>query len=184
VKFFRHLLVAAAVSTVALAVPQDATPEQRGKWPVTNEYATLHFDAGIGSFRNIDSKGRLDVSFKGTLLVNKLKKGGTITATGNLKKEYEGLDRVIYTGQGRIVVDGEWRVVQWFGTNLTGVWYGRGLMRVIGEFDKNLNTGHYWYTDPTNKVVWFATSTMVAELPSRQMMQGSVKPKRKPMSDY
>lgn len=183
-KFFRPLLAAAALLTVALAVPQEATPEQRGKWPVSNEYAAVHFDAGIGSFRNIDGKGRFEVNFRGTILISKLKKGGTITATGNLKKEYEGMDRVIYTGQGKVVVDGEWRVIQWFGTDMSGHWYGRGVMRVIGEFDKNLNTGHYWYTDPENKVVWFATSVMLVELPSRQMLQGSVKPIRKPMSDF
>ena len=185
VKICRSILAAAAVLATALAVPQEATPEQIGRWPVNDpKFAGVHFETKLGSFRSINGTGRFEVSFEGTILVAELKKGGTMSVSGNLHKEYEGMDRVVYTGQGKLIVDGEWRAIQWYGKNMKGYWYGHGSMRCVGEFDENLNTGTFWYTDPASKVTWYATQTLEMFLPSRQMNQGAVKPVRKPMSDY
>lgn len=97
----------------------------------------------------IDCQGRLDVKFSGTLLVSKLENGELKIVEGKLKKEYDKNGRAVYTGSARIIVTGKWRGVQWFGSDMSAVFYGAGFARITGEFDRNLNTGDYWYdSDP------------------------------------
>ena len=133
------------------AFAQRATPEQMGKIGDRPDFHTLHFQSNLGSFK-IYGQGTVTVNFSGTILVSRLK--GDISFTGAVKKEFEGLDRVILHGTGQVKVSGVWRAVQWFGTDMSAVWYGAGFVRILGEFDKNLYTGEYWYDDAEDKKPW------------------------------
>ena len=105
----------------------------------------------LGSFKSIDGVGRIEVKFKGTMLVTDLK--GTATPSAGLKLEYDKNGRKSYSGEGSMVVDGSWRGVQWLGSNMSGVFYGNGITRISGDFWKNpdtgeLETGKFWYDKP------------------------------------
>lgn len=131
---------------------QVATPEQRAGLTNTAGFGTMHFQTRLGSCKIIDGKGRLEMNFRGSVLINKLK--GTSTFTGNVRKEYSKDGREVWNGQGKVVVTGEWRGIQWFGRDLTAVWFGAGMVRLSGEFDRNQKTGEYWYDDPANIHYW------------------------------
>ncbi len=152
VKSIRSLaVVAMVVLSIAPNWAQEATVAQKGQFAGKGDYATLNIDCKLGSFKSIDGEGRLEVNFEGTMLVTKVE-GGKLTVSPNLRKEYDEGGRVCYTGKGKVTVEGKWRGVQWLGSNMTGYWYGKGIMRVTGEFWKNpatgeLETGKYWYDD-------------------------------------
>ena len=134
---------AQGAETAANAIPE--VPEVEGNTGV------LNLDCKLGTFRSIDGVGQLDVSFTGALLISKLE--GEYVEFGNLRKEFEDDERVCFTGEGRVVVSGSWRAVQWLGADMTGKWDGRGILRVGGEFWENpetgeLETGKYWYDEP------------------------------------
>lgn len=118
---------------------------------------TIYFDSNIGSFKFLNSQGTLNFSFEGTVLISGY--DGVVTATGALKKEYESKDkkRISYFGKGTLTLKGKWRGVQWFGRNMKGSFEGAGIMRMVGEFDRNMNTGHYWYKSAPEKQIWYAT---------------------------
>lgn len=146
---------------------QPATPAQmEGVKPDPN-YGVLHMQTELGSFRLIDGRGRVQFSFQGTVLISKLK--GTYKLDGAARKEYEGHDRVVLNGRGTMTVTGEWRAIQWFGTNMKGTWYGFGIARLQGEFDRNLNTGVYWFEDPTDRRYWLANNVLDVTVPTRKM---------------
>jgi hypothetical protein len=48
------------------------------------------------------------------------------------------------------------------------VLYGNAIIRLTGEFDRNLDTGSYWYDDPTNKRPWQATGTINIVVPPQE----------------
>ena len=80
-----------------------------------------------------------------------------VEVTGNVRSEYNNREykRQVYNGSGKIVVDGKFEAIQFFGRNVSGTWNGWGLVRFYGEFDKDLNTGDYWYPDkPNEKFPW------------------------------
>ena len=156
------LLVVASASVVAQTKSSVATP------PPTSDdkIGTMHFQANVGSFKLIDGKGHAEVSFTGTILVSKYK-GKPIVVTGNVRQEYKDKDREIWFGTGKFIVDGQWHGIQWFGKDMVGVWTGAGLIRIAGEFDKNLDTGTYWYGDSTEKKPWYANGTMTVENPEK-----------------
>lgn len=179
----RLLIAALAIAPIA-AVAQPANALQRGPVPITDGYGTMNFQTKLGSFRLIDGEGKVDFTFKGTVMVSKLNDaegfGSDVLFTGNVKKEYEGMDRVIYHGEGRCVVVGKWRAVQWFGSNMKGFWYGKGMARFVGEFDRDLNTGQFWYEDPEKRFNWFATGVYDAPLPDfRPGVSNASKAKRR-----
>lgn len=161
-------LATALISASVFAQP--ATAAQRAGVTPKPEYGTLHLEAPIGAFRMIDGEGRVELSFRGTVLLSGLK--GKVTPGPGIKKEVSRGDREVYFGQGKIVVVGKWRAIQWFGGNMKAVWYGKGLARLTGEFDRNLNPGRYWYDnpDPAKKLYWFPNSAITVTLP--QMVQG------------
>ena len=134
------------------AFAQKPTPEEMGGLGEREDYGIMHFNSNLGSFKTIPGKGRMEVSFTGTFLVSGLQ--GTHSVSGDLVKEFEGMERVLYHGTGTITVEGEWRALQWFGSNMTGTWYGAGQIRLTGEFDRDLNTGEYWFDDPGEKFPW------------------------------
>lgn len=142
------------------------------------EKGTLYFQSNLGSFRVANAVGRIEFSFSGTVLIHswdldvktkdieKAPKSYKVTLKGNIRKELEKHGRTVYFGKGTIVVEGVWRALQWFGKDMKGQWYGHGSMSVVGEFDKQGNTGLYWY-DPAKKNYW-PTSLMELVLPERK----------------
>lgn len=121
------------------------------------EFGTLNFESTLGSFRFVDSagksgEGKVTVEFTGTFLISKLE--GKLSVSGNLKKEYDSAGRQVFFGTGKIVVDGKFRALQWFGRNMKGSWNGAGIAMFYGEFDRNLKTGEFWYNDPKEREVW------------------------------
>lgn len=151
----------------ATAGSQQATPAQMAGVTPDPNFGTLHMRTRLGSFRLIDGRGRVEFTFKGTVLISRLK--GTWKLDGAARKEYEGRDRLVLNGRGRIVVTGEWRAVQWFGSDMEGVWYGFGIARLQGEFDRDLNTGEYWFEDPRDKRPWLANNVVDVTVPTRKI---------------
>ncbi|MCG9895488.1 MAG: hypothetical protein MH204_08440 [Fimbriimonadaceae bacterium] len=176
----RRLLT--ALTTAALlagtALAQPATEAQRAGVTPQPGFGTLHLEAALGSFRLIDGQGRVQVSFEGTVLVSQVQ--GTVTATGAVRKEFEDAGRAVYHGRGTIVVVGKWRAIQWFGGNMRAVWYGTGLARITGEFDRNQNSGAYWYDNPARRQPWFPNSTITITNPQAQRGNTGVQPRRRP----
>ncbi len=166
------LTLGLATALLTPAFAQKATPEQMGRKAGNPEFATLHLTCGLGSFKTRPKnpvgfvEGRMEITFTGSILVNGLK--GNIEVSPGLSKEFDDLGRQIYHGTGRLVVDGEWRGLQWFGSDMQAVWYGSGLISLVGEFDKNLNTGEFWFDDPTAKGIWNSHMTTV-QLPEQRL---------------
>ncbi|MBS1707874.1 MAG: hypothetical protein JSS65_04040 [Armatimonadetes bacterium] len=160
----RSLFLAGALAATALAGAQAATPEQMGEFAGKPNMGVLHLQANLGSFKSIDGKGRFDVSFTGTVLLANYS-GKALQISGNVRKEYDDKGRLVYFGTGRIVASGEWRGLQWFGKDMHAVWYGSGVIRVAGEFDRNFKTGDYWYDIADEKQAFPATSVMTVYVP-------------------
>lgn len=123
---------------------------------------TINLQTSIGSFKMIDGKGTTSFSFEGTVLLIDVR--GSIKTEGNLKLEFDEpkMKRKAYYGKGRITVSGEWRGIQWFGSNLLGWVKGSSKIRLTGEFDRNLSTGTYWYGNKTqDKLPWYTTGITV-----------------------
>jgi len=134
--------------------PKNAAP------PSKPDYDEFHLSTTIGSFKMLEfnddkqPEGHLELNFTGTVLVDtneavKHPRGLTTTVRteGNVRKEINYHGRVVYHGKGKIVVDGGWHALQWFGRDMTMNFNGCGVFRLTGEFDKNLETGYYWYKD-------------------------------------
>ncbi len=144
---------------------------------LNGKMSTLNFQTNLGSFRSANGAGKIQFSFSGTVLIHnwdleakpkdieKVPKSYKVTLQGNIKKEYEKHGRAVYFGKGTITIEGVWRAIQWFGKNMKGQWTGAGSISVVGEFDKQGNTGMYWY-DPAKKNYW-PTSLIELSLPER-----------------
>lgn len=171
------LLSLATALLSASVMAQPATAAQKAGVTPKADYGTIHMEAPIGSFRLIDGEGRLEMTFRGSVLVSSLQ--GTVVPGPGVKKEVTRGDRQVFFGEGRIVVTGKWRAVQWFGGNMKAVWYGRGLARLTGEFDRNLNPGRYWYEDPSKKLYWFPNSAITVTLPQQIQGKPASAPKRR-----
>lgn len=112
-------------------------------------FGLVNFSCRIGSFRFYNATGTVHLHFKGTVLIRDLKGPAPVLA-GNVKQEYpapgkDGHGRVAYFGDGDITVNGHWDSMLWFGRDLTGSWNGNGGARLYGEYDKNMETGWYWF---------------------------------------
>ena len=176
-----------AVGLLTVAAAQRATPEQKGSIEGGENYATMHMRSNLGSFKIIPATddrgnpdaGRLEFSFTGTVLISKL--DGKATVSDGLRKEFDDMDRVVYHGTGSIVIEGKWRAVQWFGGDMEAVWYGRGIARVVGEFDRNLETGELWFDDPVATIPWM-TQIREIHLPERKF-GSNVRPRERGSGD-
>lgn len=149
------VLMAGALGVSGLVLAQGGAPAKPAATnkPIDPTYGELHLQTNIGSFKLIDGVGRVEISFTGSMLVSRLK--GKVTPSAGIRKEYDSKDKQVYHGSGSIVIDGEFRGIQWFGTNMKGIWRGRGVARITGEFDQNLETGYYWYAkDPSRRIPW------------------------------
>jgi hypothetical protein len=145
-----------AVATLAFMLGTFAVAQNGTTQPALD---TLYFSAGVGSFKLLPpgpdkTTGTLDMEFEGTVMVSGL--NGTITPGPGVRLEYERKDhnRKVYFGKGRIRINGEYRAIQFFGRNVKGSFKGVTVARLYGEFDKNMETGYYWYASKPEKVDW------------------------------
>jgi hypothetical protein len=123
----------------------------------------LKFSTNVGSLKILNQgptnpNGHLEMSFTGTILVSGNPK---MVLTGNVKKEYEDKPhhKSVFSGTGKIVIDGEFENLQWFGKNLTGSFKGHGYIRLYGDYDANLKTGTYTFGDNLKTGDWGTNGT-------------------------
>ena len=143
----RSTVAFALLPLAALALGQEKADE------------TLFFSTTVGSFKLLPpgpdtTRGTLDMEFEGTLMVSGLK--GKITPGPGVRLEYARPKhlRQVYFGKGHIRVSGEFRSMQFFGRNLKGSFKGVTVARLYGEFDKNMETGYFWYASKPEKQDW------------------------------
>jgi hypothetical protein len=130
-----------------------ATPRAKFVPPADQNHGTIYFKTNVGSFkllgvRDLPAEGKLQVSFTGTLLIDRVSQSEPrVTTSGNLRREYSNPARLqeVYHGTGSLVIDGKYTSIQWFGRDMNATWNGFGIARLVGEFDKNLKTGTFWY---------------------------------------
>lgn len=162
------LKLGTAAALLAVAMPnfaQDATAAQKAGYANRHDFGVLHMNTKLGSFKIIDGEGRLEFSFTGTVLITKLKGKATFAQGSKVRKEYDKRGRAVYTGTGKLVVDGTWRGVQWFGKDMEAVFWGKGAARIQGEFDRNLRTGDYWFDDKDRALPFPASAVMTIFIP-------------------
>jgi hypothetical protein len=169
------LLVASAVAQQKPATGATKTPEAK---PL---YAGLDFQSNVGSFKllgagDTPAMGKLTFSFTGTVLVSGLEKGSKVTTSGNVRREINDTkhNKAVYHGTGTMTVDGRVRAVQFFGRDVKAKFFGQGIFRLYGEFDKNLGTGTYKYAGSTEVRPW-GTGGMTLAVPSLE--QATPKPR-------
>lgn len=161
----------ALLTIPALCLPQ--TPPKVSPTASPDEMGEMVFSTSIGSFKLVspgerNAQGKLVMNFRGTLLVVGYKPNtpnAQVQVEGNLRKEYENSsrERVLFHGQGRVVLDGKFKSVQWFGRDLQGKFNGLGIFRLYGEFDSKGQTGSYTITG--DKTRYWATGGMVVVVP-------------------
>lgn len=122
-------------------------------------------------------RGTLTIKFKGTLLVSRPTKDTTVTLSGKVRKELERPEagKAVYYGDGSVVIKGAVDAVQFFGSNIDGHFVGNAVFRFYGEFDKNLDTGEFWY--PGQPHIPWGTGGYTVVVP--QDMMGAPKPEIK-----
>jgi len=167
----RRLLIPIAVAGVvlcSLGALSFAQGDNKPKPPpVKPDYDEFNMETSIGSFKIIEfnddkpPEGHFEMTFTGTVLVDtteavKNPRGLTtqVKTEGNVKKEITYHGREVYFGKGKIIVDGGWHALQWFGRDMAAKFYGCGVFRLSGEFDKKLETGFFWYKDASKKQDW------------------------------
>jgi hypothetical protein len=153
------------------------------KW--MRPHGTAFFNTNVGSFKlmaadELPAEGTLDMAFRGTVLVSNLEPGSTIVVTGNVRKEIDDqkYKRQVYFGDGRLTIVGKFRSVQFFGRGLRAAFEGYAFGRLYGEFDKNLDTGLYWYKELPNQTPWSSGgSPLQVPLPGTQQPKVKVEGK-------
>lgn len=142
----RHAFLAGAIAAASVLC-LSAQAEENLK--------NLNFETHVGSFKAMGADhpahGLMQISFTGTVLISGL--NGTVSMQGNIKKEYENAQhkKQVYHGSGKMTVSGEFQGIQFFGRDLKGTFTGLAIFRMYGEFDKNLETGSYWYDGGEHK---------------------------------
>ncbi len=147
------LAVQRGASPAAATIPKSAL----ALLPASQPNDTLTFSTHVGSFKILPKgeelpSGNLEFSFTGTVLVTGLDPASLISYTGSVHPEYENKreSKQVFFGTGTMRIIGKFRNCQWFGRDIKFRFKGSGVVRVISEFDKNLETGTYWY-EPSKK---------------------------------
>ena len=146
------------------------SPRLMGAAMCSSQSDVLTLQTRIGSFKLIDGQGSVSFSFEGTVLLANVE--GDVKIEGAVKKEFDDpkLKRKTYFGKGKITIVGKWRGIQWFGGNMRDTIKGKSIVRMVGEFDKNLDTGFYWYgNEVAERTPWF-TSGMTITVPQDPRM--------------
>ncbi len=159
-KIFLISLAAAAIGAVGLLRAQ-GSPKPN---PPAKKYATMRLQSDIGSFW-CEGEGHVELTFRGTLLISDFQ-GSTLTVTGRVKKEWDKWGRQVWfaalDAQGRpakLVLDGKWRRLNWFGGDLNCTWHGAGLAMLFGEFSERTGSTGSIQVDDSEKRPWFTTGT-------------------------
>lgn len=162
-KPFAPIVLLLGVSSLSHA--QLATPAQREGVKPNPDFGTMHLQTKIGSCKFFNGQGRLEINYTGSLLLHGFK--GKYTVSGKLVRQYNAPERgrELYYGKGKIVLIGSFKSLQWFGRDLSAVWYGLGMVRLSGEYYESTSkpgtfeSGWYWYGDPTKRQAWPATGS-------------------------
>jgi hypothetical protein len=159
---FAALIAVAAALCWAQQKPASAAPVPPSALalvpaPAIND--ALHLEAHIGSFKMVpkgDSfpAGRLSMDFRGTVLISDLAPGSYLQTSGKVQKEYDSHGKMVFFGQGKLVVVGRFRNCEWFGRNLVFDFKGSAIIRMIAEYDDALKTGTYSYGSGKKDVLY------------------------------
>lgn len=168
------IAIVAGIALIAGAIvfAQNPNPQMPDytKVEVSNERDDLWFETKVGSFKLVPRgttipSGELAMKFTGSVLISEM--NGTVTPEGNVRREYVNKERKkeVWFGTGKLTIKGSFRAVQWFGRDLKAKFNGNGFIRLYGEFDKDLETGFYWF-DPAKKQYWgnFGAGVQIPEV--------------------
>lgn len=162
-KDLRKLAIASGIVAIGAAVviaqgPVKYVPPDYTKMKVSADRDEFWFQTNVGSFKilprgDVLPSGDLTMTFTGSVLVSEM--NGSVVPEGNVRREYVNKEKgkEVWFGTGKLTVKGSFRAIQWFGRNLNAKFNGNGFIRLYGEFDKNLDTGLYWF-DPAKKKYW------------------------------
>lgn len=170
----RFAVLGALAVICSSAMPQPATEAQKSGVRSSANYGTMHLEAPLGSFKIIDGEGRVEMTFSGSMMLSQV--DGNVAVEGQLSQIYNDRGRKVLYGKGKVVVTGKWRAIQWFGKGMVSTWYGSGIVRLTGEYDRNFNPGKFWYEDANNKSDWPVTASFDYPNPPRE----DVTPRRRP----
>lgn len=184
----KSLIVAGAliIFVMTIAVAQQTPPTKPASvppvvtTPTVTEMDDLYFSTKVGSFKILQKgpdampKGTVTMSFTGSVLISNLK--GTVTPSGSVRREYNDAKRnkQVWFGTGKLVISGEFQAIQWFGRDLNAQFHGNAVVRLVGEFDKDLETGYFWF-DPAHKQFWGNNMRTVA-VPEESLQTGVARP--------
>lgn len=153
------VLVAGAAWLIAQGTGSPPAPKANS--PKTG---VMKLNAGLGSFW-LEGQGKVEMTFRGTLLISDFQ-GTTLRVTGNVRKEWDKYGRQIWFAArdeagnlAKLVVDGKWRRLQWFGGDLTCTWSGTGMAMLFGEYDDRTDSTGSIQVDNYPKRPWFTTGT-------------------------
>jgi len=155
----RKIIFLALLTPFTLFYGQSSSPSREQP-----KHGALRLEAGLGSFR-LEGEGRVEMSFRGTLLLVNFE--GKIDLQGRVRKEFEGMGRTVWFAARdengrlpRVVIEGKWRYLQWFGGDMKAVWKGRGIALLFGEYDENGNSGT-WQLDDKPAYPWHTVGRAV-----------------------
>ncbi|MDR3691313.1 MAG: hypothetical protein P4L46_18175 [Fimbriimonas sp.] len=174
----RKSLQAGAVGAILLAAGATVLAQHPNMAPIPPQdthkaspltkpaYGNLYMSTKLGSFKMLEynddaqPEGHFEMSFSGTVLIDTteaVKHNRNLTTSvkveGNVRRELQYHGRDLYHGKGKLIVDGGWHAIEFFGEDLDAKLNGYAVFRLTGEFDKNLDTGYYWY-DNGKKFDW------------------------------
>lgn len=139
--------ITATATAITVASFLSAQNQPAADQPTDIGYGVMRLQAKLGSFALEGGQGKLEMDFRGTLLLHDYQ-GDAPVITGQVRKEFEGMGRSVWFGKGKAVLNGSWRRIQWFGGDLNAIWNGRGIARLFGEYtDETGDTGTVWVDD-------------------------------------
>lgn len=144
-----------------LVLAQGGAPQPKASGQETAPFGHAEMQVGVGSFRlqrngRSTGEGRADLTFRGTVLLSQYQ-GKPVIISGNVRKEYEGYGRVVYFGQGRIIIDGKFRAFQWFGGDMKCTFDGNAAMQFSGEYGGPTTGGGYLKIDEAPPRLWYSS---------------------------
>ncbi len=169
------LVALAAVAQQPAARPAPKLSDRLKVPPVSTTIPAMgiHLTTNLGSMKikrgsEAPNFGHLEMTFRGTVLVSGLK--GTATPSNGAELEFtqDQYNKKVFhsKGIGKLVVHGQFEGIQFFGGDLTAYYKGDGLVQLYGEFDKNLDTGSYWYDqNPAEKKFWGTSGMTITPTP-------------------
>jgi hypothetical protein len=156
------------VSLLCIALTGAQGPASAAAVPVKTGEVVMKTTKGsfkITSPGDVNAFGKIQMSFKGSLLIIGYDGKIPIVPSAGLRVEYKNdkRQRIEYFGEGTVTLDGKFRAIQFLGRNLNLSWTeAYGICRVYGQFDKDGNTGtftvkgdqeRYWGSDGTTFTV-------------------------------